>query len=337
MADYILNMGGSIYDTVDVFKVTDNGVEHITDHGLTLSVPRYNLAAVSCGNYILAMGGRDSSSVDVQTNAVDMFKVTANGVEHITDHALSLSVPRAYLAAASCGKYVLAMGGYSGGYSGTIYDTVDVFKMTANGIEHITDHGLTLSAARYNLAAASCGEYVLAMGGDANDGYSNAVDVFKVTDNGIEHILDHGLTLSAARDYLVAASCGEYILAMGGYANASYFNSVDVFKVTESGIEHITDHGLTLRAARTYLAAASCGEYVLAMGGDNGGYSGTIYDTVDVFKVTANGIEHITDHGLTLSVPRHYLSSASAGNYILAMGGSNATGDTNTVDVFQVL
>lgn len=75
MANYILALGGNTRgytsDVVEVFKVTSNNVEKVTDHGLSLSVARENLAAASCGDYILAMGGRHDG-VDVDT--VDVFK-----------------------------------------------------------------------------------------------------------------------------------------------------------------------------------------------------------------------------------------------------------------------
>ena len=79
--------------------------------------------------------------------------------------------------------YVLNMGGYSD-YS--THDTVDVFHATEKSIEHLTDLSLTLSAARRNLAGASCGDYTLAMGGFVSiDTYSDAVDIFKATENGV--------------------------------------------------------------------------------------------------------------------------------------------------------
>ena len=279
-SDYILAMGGeynatAYYDTVDVFHANTNGVERVTGHGLTLSVGRCYLAAAACGQYILAMGGKDSTR---ERDTVDVFKVTENGVEKVPDHGLSLSVARYNLAAAACGNYILAMGGYNGSDR---YNTVDVFKVTENGVETVPDHGLSLSQTRYHLAAASCGEYILAMGGlNGGMNYCNTVDVFHVTENGIEQITDHGLSLSVARETLAAASCGNYILAMGGRSGTSPFKSdaVDVFKVTENGVEAVQEHNLSLSEARQGLSAASCRDYILALGGTNS-------NAIDVFQV----------------------------------------------------
>ena len=340
MAQYILNMGGynngTRFNTVDVFKVTANGVTKISNHGLTLSVARSNFAAASCGEYILAMGGEDNNGL---SRTVDVFKVTDNGVEAVQNHGLSLSVVRSSLAAASCGNYILAMGGKNGAPSYSYLNTVDVFKVTDNGVEAVPNHGLTLSVGGSELAAASCGEYILAMGGWNGNDALNTVDVFQVTANGVTKISNHGLTLSVARNALAAASAGNYILAMGGsYRNTSsstsFTNTVDVFKVTDNGVTKVPNHGLSLSIARRDLAAASCGEYILAMGGRT---SSSVLNTVDVFKVTDNGAEAVPNHGLSLSVGRTWLAAASAGSYILAMGGDDGSTSaySNTVDVFQ--
>ena len=172
--------------------------------------------------------------------------------------------------------------------------------------------------------------YILALGGNARASASSVVEVFKVTANGVEKITDHGLSLSVARSDLAAASCGDYILSLGGYGSNNYYDTVDVFHVTSNGVEKITEHGLSLSVGRSNLAAASCGEYVLAMGGFPGSSS-----VVDLFKVTANGVEQVTGHGLALSSPRQRLAAASCGDYTLAMGGRHEGVAVDTVDVFK--
>ena len=334
MAQYILNMGGntsnsSYTNAVDVFKVTENGVTKMSNHGLTLSVARDYLSSASVGNYILAMGGHDNRTF---YNTVDVFKVTTNGVEAVQNHGLSLSAARFQMAAASCGNYILAMGGHNGN-SGTYYNTVDVFKVTDNGVEAVQNHGLSLSVARAQFAAASCGNYILAMGGATGSSIrTNAVDVFQVTTNGVTKIQNHGLTLSVVRNHIAAASCGNYVLAMGGY-NGSRLNTVDVFEVTDNGVTKVQNHGLSLSVGRADLSSASVGNYVLAMGGFIGDTSQT--NAVDVFKVTDNGVEAVPNHGLALSAARGHLAGASCGDYVLAMGGLTGNTASNAVDVFE--
>ena len=286
-------------------------------------------------DYILNMGGQNGSG---HTNAVDVFKITETDVELIPDHGLTLSQARSGPAVAVCGDYVFAMGGLIGLSS----NVVDIFKATENGVEAVPDHGLSLSVGLRGLAAASAGNYVLAMGGDAAAGgnYKNTVDVFKVTDNGVEAVPDHGLTLSEARNSLKAVSCGNYIMAMGGLAGYNnYSATVDVFKVTESGVEHITDHGLSLSLGRSGLAAVSCGEYVLAMGGFYTYNDSYVYtNAIDVFHVTENGIEHILDHGLTLSTTRAVFPAVSCKGYIFTLGGKDDINSkpSNVIDMFKL-
>ena len=279
-------------------------------------------------DYILNMGGFDNSEY---RTTVDVFNVTKNKIEMVTGHDLALRIGRDEVAAAACGNYVLAMGGgvgWAGGYT----SAVDIFKATDNGIEQITDHGLSLSQARCT-AAAAAGNYVLAMGGYTGLVWLDTVDVFKVTENGVEAVTEHGLSLSTERYQLAAASAGNYILALGGGVGwTETSNVVDVFHVTDNGVEKVTDHGLSLSVARRQLAAAACGEYILAVGG----YDGTgALNTIDVFKVTENGVEQITDHGLTLSVPRYDLAAVAIKDYIFVMGGLGSS-LSDAVDVFKV-
>ena len=73
------------------------------------------------------------------------------------------------------------MGGVSGTSSAPVDDTVvDVFEVTDSGVTRRTDLNLTLSEARGFLAAASCGNFVLAMGGSSNNHVVNTVDVFQL-------------------------------------------------------------------------------------------------------------------------------------------------------------
>ena len=334
MADYVLNMGGysdySTHDTVDVFHVTEKSIEHVT--GLTLSEPRRNLAAATCGAYTLAMGGLvDAGSY---SNAIDVFRATENGVEAVTGHGLTLSARRDSLAAAAAGNYIVALGGYDGtNYS----NAIDVFRATENGVEAVTGHGLTLSVARSDLVAVSIGDYIMALGGkDATNSY-NTVDVFRVTQSGVVAVTGHGLTLSTARYNLAAAACGNYILVMGGKDSGGGKNTIDIFKLTDTGIVKVTDYTLTLSQARSALGAAASGEYILALGGVG---ASDFSNVVDMFHVTDNKVERISNPDLSLTTGRSELSVAAIDKYILAMGGydgSNAFGSSNVVDVFQIV
>ena len=292
VGDYVFAMGGysggsgssSSSRVIDIFKVNSDGTFETVTHNLSLSTARYDLAAATCGNYVFAMGGRYASSFSLyNSSAVDIFRVNGDGTFETVTHDLSLSQARYDMAVTTCGNYVFAMGGYSGGY-GYVRNTIDIFKVTENGVEAVTNHGLTLSVARDELCATSIGDYVLAMGGYGRQNRLNTVDVFKVDGDTLSAVTDHGLALSEARSELAAASCGNYVLAMGGYDGTNYFNTVDIFELTDSGFVQVEDHDLSLSIARSDFSSATCGNYVFAMGGQSD-YS-TVSNAIDVFQAT---------------------------------------------------
>lgn len=284
--------------------------------------------------YIINFGGFDATKTYRSYDTIDIFKVTENGVIKVENHGLKLSVARTDLAAAAAGSYILAMGGDSGSYS----DAVDVFRVTSDGVEQVDDHGLALSVGRGVFTAASTGNFILAMGGMIKSNvYSDAVDVFKVTSDGVEHV-DYGLSLSEPRAFLSSAAIGNYILVLGGSAGSSvHYKSVEVFEVKNGEVRKLDNHGLELSVGRNVLATAVLDDYVFAVGGFDGTNA---LDTVDVFKIENGNFEIVKDHGLSLKQARAYLSAASAGNCVLAMGGivardeNNKSIPTNAVDVF---
>ena len=282
--NYVLAMGGdagsnTYSNAVDVFRATENGVEAVSVPGLTLSVARDSLAAASAGNYILAMGGYDGTNY---SNAIDIFHVTQNGVEAVSVPGLTLSVARSDLVAVSIGDYIMALGGKDATNS---YNTVDVFRVTQSGVEAVSVPGLTLSTARYNLAAAACGNYILVMGGKDSSGGKNTIDIFKLTDTGIVKVTDYTLTLSQARSALGAAASGEYILALGGVGASDFSNVVDMFHVTDDKVERISNPDLSLTTGRSELSVAAIDKYILAMGGYDGSNAFGSSNVVDVFQI----------------------------------------------------
>lgn len=240
MADYAVIMGGTalnvgISDHIEVLRNTDTTIETVNT-SVTLSEPRYNLAAASCNGYVLAMGGRESlGNTNPYSAAVDIFKATENGIER-TVFESSLDVPRGNLAAATCGDYTLAMGGNIN--NNTYSDTVDVYQsVIEDGEEYVLireDINLKLSEPRANLGAAACGEYIFAVGGVTGmNELSDAVDVFRVTSTGVVKV-NIPLNLSSPRQNVQVASCGNFVLAMGGAdSTGKPVNVIDVFEIKQ--------------------------------------------------------------------------------------------------------
>lgn len=339
--DYcVLNFGGfngtSAVKTVDAFRVSSEGIEKLNAPNLD-SLRAYS-AAASVGNCVIAVGGGTAS---VSVGDLDIFRFSGSTLGKADDESGGIEPGRNFLAAASLNDYVFAMGGCieESGQVRSVFDTVDVFKVTSSNVEKVKDHGLTLVTDRGRLAAATAGNRVIAVGGIIAENKASAtLDSFKLKDDGGFERLSIKDILSVPRYDLAAASVGDYVLAIGGNTGSNASNAVDVFRVDENGVTDVENHGLALSVPRYGLAAVSVGNYILAMGGytdDN-----VASDVVDVFEISNGNYKVVTNHGLSLKQARAYLSAATAGNYILAMGGIYANDSegrsipTNAVDVF---
>ena len=82
-----------------------------------------------------------------------------------------------------------------------------------------------LSAARYNLAATTVGNYALFGGGYGDTGYENTVDAYNTS-----LTRSTPTVLSVVRESLAATTVGNYALFGGGYGSSpSYKNTVDAY------------------------------------------------------------------------------------------------------------
>lgn len=339
MAKYVLAMGGynnTYSDKIDVFEVVEDKVVRRDDIKLQLSSARYSLGVACCGDYILAMGGfKNGSSV----STVDVFKITNNGIEEVKEHGLALSRVADDLGVAVCGNYILAMGGDEINVMDMQSDVVNVFEVTADGVIKRSDLNLTLSTGG-RCSAACVGQYVLAV--TTNSGsHGSTIDVFKCSETGIEKIESHGLEISNEEHHPTAVGCGNYVLVMGGSTYSGSTQDSDmvyVFKATGSGFESVKDFGLRLSKPRQDVTAVSCDNYIFAMGGRS--TDSNTYNTIDVFKVTADGVEKLEDDIVKLSVARSGMAAASIGDMVFAMGGYRGTYSNSqavsVVDVFKV-
>ena len=136
---------------------------------------------------------------------------------------------------------------------------------------------LTLSQARYYLAATTVGNLAIFAGGYRSGNYFNTVDVFAY-EAGTLVKKDLNLTLSEARRHLAATTVGNLAIFAGGYGSSGYFNKVDVFAYQDGTL--VQQQTLTLSQARRSLAATTVGNLAIFAGG---GYGKGFPNTVDVF------------------------------------------------------
>jgi hypothetical protein len=282
---------GSQAATVDVFKL-EGDIWTRLGNSDNLSVGRSQLAAATCGEYVLFGGGTIGNNS--YSSVVDVFKLEGGSWKRVDtlDGADGLSEAQYGLAAATWGDYVL-FGGGSVGYL-NYSSTVDVFKLEGGSwtrVQQLTGTTNGLSEARYGLAAATWGDYVLFGGGyNSSNFLSRTVDVFKFSteENKWKRFESLPDGLSRGRLGLAAATCGDYVLFGGGQEENSIDSAVvDVFKFNGAKWEcliSLNDTTTGLSMERTRLAAATCGDYVLF----GGGYRISIPNypvEVDVFQV----------------------------------------------------
>lgn len=299
-----------------------------------ISVARYCLEGANVGNYALAIGGLIDNNTP--SSVVDVYNIS---LEHSTPPQ-PLSVARAMIVSSNVGNYTLAMGGSSSQYSSDyFYSTIDAYNSSLTR----SSPTQSLSVARTNLAAASVGNYALAMGGETKSlplG-CNTVDAYNTS------LVRSTPTnaLSSERYSLSGLSFGNYALAIGGaFGN----NTVDVYNtsLTRSQADSLSE-------GRSIPATTNVGNYALIAGGVGNSTAGS--SVIDVYNASLTRLtpmnlghlapspEAITVGGYAFIIYEYYVeiydtsltkisessieyskrnfASAKVGNYALAMGG----------------
>ena len=276
--------------------------------------------ALKAGKGVDIVGDRILANVDGET--IGFVKPRPVDKLNINQTELKLSIARSKLASSVCGDYAIFAGGKyfvspEVGISGS--DSVDVYKIMDDAVTKVTDVS-NLSIGRYGLAGAAIKDYVIFAGGNlgaiGDDSDSNAVDVYRLNNEGtgLEKVaIKDSIELSVARSNLAAATVGDYILFAGGNLGAigddSDSNAVDVYRLNNegTGLEKVAiEDSIKLSVARSNLAAATVGDYILFAGGDNGD------STIDVFKINSDGGLTLSQT-LNLSIGRGQLSATSMG------------------------
>ena len=234
------NNNGVAHRDIDVFYFNSSGTFSRLSTSLTLSVARYYLAATTISyngvDYTIFGGGLSGSNV--YSNTIDVFYFDSNGTFSRLNTSVSLSVGRSCLAVTSISYNGVDYAIFGGGYNGNFSNAIDVFYFNSGGTFSKLSTSLTLSVARYYLAATTISyngvDYAI-FGGGYNGNFSNAIDVFYFNSSGTFSKLSTSLTLSVARRYLAAATISynnvDYAIFGGGNNSSSYYNTINVFCV----------------------------------------------------------------------------------------------------------
>jgi len=218
---------------------------------LDLSVPRGDLSATACGEYIFFGGGRTvmSDGTSAFHTTVDIFNV--NDRSRTT---AQLSQARYWLTAGSLGDKVFFAGGMSpSGHSNRvdIYDT----RTRTWGIAH-------LSQPRYLIAVASRrGQIVFAGGITYNSQLSNVVDIYDANTNSWSVT-----TMKDIEGIMTGASGGTTTLFAGGDHDGNGIVTKTVVFHPDPTLQTVN----TLAGHHTdYLSAVSIGNKIMFAGGYN--------------------------------------------------------------------
>ena len=300
------------------------------DTTLTRSIPtelsqsKTEFAATTVGTYALFGGGNGNNNYSNGIDAYDQTLIRSTPTD-------SLSQARAALAATRVENYCLFGGGrdYTSGWR--YFSTVDGYDQTLTKVTPLDP----LSKGRAYPAATTVAPtggsspqsgYALFGGGYNNSDSSAVVDAYDQTltrvtppDPLSQKRLDPAATA-------IATAGGGYALFAGGRSSGSFagYLTVDAY---DTSLTRTMPAGLS--QARSFLAAATVGNYALFGGGRNGPRSTDILATVDAY-----------DTSLTRTMPaglskaRAYLAAATVGNYAL-FGGGEGESKSSVVDPYS--
>ena len=192
--------------------------------------------------------------------------------------------------------------------------TADV-TVTLSGVidyvEKYTSVTLTLSQAKYKLAATTVGNYAL-FGGGISDSASNTVDAYDAS-----FTKTIPTTLSVARYNLAATNVGNYALFGGGY-DSNAINAVDAY---DTSLTKTTPTALS--SARYSLSATNVGNYALFAGGSNS-------NVVDAYDISLT-----RTIATALSVPKFVMAATTIGDHALFGGGRSGRSNSAVVDAYD--
>lgn len=316
-----------------------------------LNEGRYNLAAITLGNYALFGGGIQYASGYKIYSIVDVYNTSLTRQASL----LSLSHGAEYLAATSTNNYALFSGE---GFETSYYNTIDAFdKFLVKSTPSV------LSSARYHVCASSFKDYALFASG-YNGTYSNLIDIY---DDLLTHIEIN--YLSEARAKCSSTSNDNYVLFAGAYKSDGYSSMYKKVDVLDSSFTLSVAENLSTESHCVY-ATATINDYMIFGGGRDSGSNSKVdaydnnlvkyilEDLSTAYNPTATTLGNYVlfgfgkivesyDDSLTktdifdLSVTRNNLSATTLGNYALFVGGyyidSNLKRKYNlTIDVYEL-
>lgn len=252
------NTGSTTSTRVDVFDIVSRSWSTVS-----LGQSRSYCAAAAASNFAVFVGGLDASGNP--STAFDIFNVSS-GAQLFSSG--NLPVPRAYVAAGSCGTRAFFAGGKTPQGPTNIIDMFDA--TTRQWWFNITQ----LSQPRQQFAAAAVQSKLLFAGGQTQSGYSSVVDVldcaslrWTIAQLGQARAAPASATINSKA--IFAGGCEN----IGPYGCVTFSAYIDIYDASTN-----TWSSAMLSQARWLLGAASFASVAVFAGGyiPNYGFSAVV-------------------------------------------------------------
>ena len=251
-SNYVLFGGGygsTYYDTVDAYNTSLS-----RSNPTVLKNARYYLAAARTRSYAIFFTGHNSGTIDAYNNSLTRSNPTGSGFVTVKKYGATSTYNNDY-------DYALFGGGQNATYSSTVSTVIAINNSLTFSFPP------SLSQARWGLAAASNGRYILFAGGTSGSICYNIVDFYdsiNLTTSRTES------PLSAAVSNLASASSSRYgrmLFGGGSYLTNGDEYTTDIVNLYDGSATKNSIAGFGNSYGVKDLAATSLGRYIFFGGG----------------------------------------------------------------------
>ncbi len=228
---------------------------------------RYELAAVTTGNYVYALGGEEGHG-GARLSSVERAKINSDGSLDPWQASTPMTITRVGLGAVAVDDYIYALGGNSN--SGGLQSSVERAKINSDGSLGSWQAVNSMTIPRYGLGAVAIGNYIYAIGGYSGSPLSS-VERAEINNDGSLGSWQAISSMITPRYSLAAVAIANYLYAVGGYFSDGsgniYLSSVERAKISSDGSLSSWQTVNSMTIPRFDLGAVVTGNYIYAIGG----------------------------------------------------------------------
>lgn len=292
--------------------------------------PRRAPAAVIAGSFIYILGGVDENDHYVRTVEYSPIKSTGNLGEWKTTS--DLKEGRFYLAAASDGQFIYALGGGGGPIGDDNFPLASVERAVIHpdGSLGKWQHHSYLTTPRRGLRVEKFNNQLYAIGG-YNGQFLRSIERLDLNSTP-QWVLEKN-EAQIDRYIHATAHIKNQLYLLGGHvekAGKMSYGDVETTKINPNGsLEPWSTSPSRLLNARFIATAFALKNFLYIVGGHNGVHR---LDTVEMTSTTRNGDAGIWRMLKTMNYKRSAATSAVINNRVYVLGGMDDQGVLNTVE-----